>query len=373
MKRKIKICFIGTAIYPLFNPSIKAVYGGSEIQLFFLGKELAKEENIEVSFLVGDFGQNLLEDYESIKIYKSLNPKANDNLFVKAKQASVYWEFFKKINADIYFTSTKNSLIGLIGLFCKIHHKKHIHRTASKAEVDKNYLSYGFLDKIFLWGMKNSNQVITQTLRHQEMLKKNFNISSLVLKNSFVITQPINRLSDKDYILWVGRYDYMKKPEKFLMLSTFFPKHNFLIICPQPKSEQFSQKWMNLKEEAQKLTNVRFLNKIPLSEIQIYFNKAKVFVNTSDFEGFPNTFIQAGIGRTPILSLNVNPDDFITNWNCGYFSYNAFEKMKQQLAILLHNSQDWLEKSNQIFKYVENNHNIKKNVNILKKKILNSL
>jgi glycosyltransferase involved in cell wall biosynthesis len=74
--------------------------------------------------------------------------------------------------------------------------------------------------------------------------------------------------------------------------------------------------YANIENEASKLRNVRFLGQIPYREVNQYLAKSKVLLNTSDVEGFPNTFLQAWARRVPIVSL-FDPDDIITREGLG--------------------------------------------------------
>lgn len=59
--------------------------------------------------------------------------------------------------------------------------------------------------------------------------------------------------------------------------------------------------------------------------MQKYYDRAKLFVNTSEYEGFPNAFVQACLAKTPILSFNVNPDRFIDANGLGLFCEDSLE------------------------------------------------
>lgn len=129
------------------------------------------------------------------------------------------------------------------------------------------------------------------------------------------------------------------------------------MIAPNEKYELAL--FNKISGEANKLSNLTFIEKVPFSEIQNYFNGAKMFIGTSDFEGFPNTYLQACIGGTPIVSLRINPDNFITTHNLGYCADGNMETMVEQIEKLLTNPADWKEKSANAYLYVKTYHDIK--------------
>lgn len=358
--KKIRICFIQTNVYNLFNDEDNSIHGGSELQLYLIARELSKNNDFEISFVTGDFGQKNIENYKKITLFKSFSPKSKDGILKKIVQAMKYFRLFKKINADIYFTSAANSTVGLASFFCKLNNKKHIHRTASESEV-KLSNNNSLLWRIFLYGLKNADLILTQNEQHKNLLKFNYNIKANLFRNSFIIPKNVLE-TNKEFILWVSRYDYMKNPHIFVELAERFPETKFIMICPSGNEKK--KEWNKFREEIEKrnITNFSFIEKVPFNMIQEYFNKANVFVNTSDFEGFPNTFLQAGVGKTPILSLNVNPDNFINEYNCGFFCENDFDKLVGYTKILINDKKVWQEKSENIFKYTKENHDIHKNV-----------
>jgi len=362
----IKICFIQLWSYPIAFNYPNQLLGGSEVQLSLIAKKLAENKSFEVSFIVGDFGQKKIEKKANILFYKLCGLKKESGFFGKISKAIKYFNLMKKIDADVYFTSAAGPDIGVISIFCKILGKKHVHRVASNIDVDETYIKRsGLSGLLYGYGLKNSNAIMVQSKDQQYTLLKYHAIKSTIVKNSFKIYR--RRIKHKKIILWVGKARRLKKPELFIDLSKEFPKENFVMICPIANEElnYFSQ----VKSKAGEVENLQFIKLVQFSKIQKWFNEAKVFVNTSEYEGFPNTFLQAGLGKTPILSLNVNPDNFLVAHNCGYSCNDNFIELKEKLHRLLVNKRESVDKGKNSFDYVKKNHDINKNILKIKKMI----
>jgi glycosyltransferase involved in cell wall biosynthesis len=245
--------------------------------------------------------------------------------------------------------------VGISAFYKNIFQKKMIYRTASLIDVDKSWINTnGLAGKFFRYGLENTDVLITQNKEHQHLVTNNHKIKALVLKNAFVV-QNYQQVS-KDFCLWVSRFDSMKKPDLFLKLAAQIPTEKFVMICPYNPSDY--KKWMSLKQRAEKIPNLTFIEKVPFHEIQDYFNQAKAFVNTSDYEGFPNTFLQAAQGKAPIVSLNVNPDNFLNEYDCGYFCENKFELLLEKTKQLLQNPDEIKQKGKKAYLNLKENHDI---------------
>jgi len=362
-KEKIKICFTSIGGYAFVDPEKCKIRGGMELQLYLLAKHLAKNKNFEIYFIVGDFGQKKIEKFNNIFFVKSVTPKQKDSKLKKLFYALKLWFIFKKINADIYFTSSANAIAGLTCLFCKLHKKIHIHRTANEKDINGLWVkNNGILGKIYEYGLKNSDLILTQHEDHKKMLKKEYGKSSIVFRNVFEVKEI--KHEKKEFFLWVSRCEKWKQPELFLSLAKKHPNNKFVMIMP--KSNEIKL-WKEIKEKTEKIKNLHFIEQVPFNEIQHYFNKAKIFINSSEYEGFPNTFLQTGLSQTPVLSLNINPENFITKYDCGYFCNNNFEEMVKNLKKMLMNEEILNKKGENIFEYVKKYHNIEKGVNQLEK------
>jgi glycosyltransferase involved in cell wall biosynthesis len=91
-----------------------------------------------------------------------------------------------------------------------------------------------------------------------------------------------------------------------------------------------------LKMAAQDYDNFEYLGEIPQEDVNEYLAKSHLLVNTSIFEGFSNTFIQAWMRKVPVVSLSVDPDKLLSKEGLGYCSGN-FESLVDDVQRLIEN------------------------------------
>jgi glycosyltransferase involved in cell wall biosynthesis len=324
--KKIRVCFISPKAYPIFNPQVESVFGGAEVDTYMIATELAKDRGFDVSFIVADYGQPQKEVRENVRILKSLNFKQNP-----LTGAREIWKALKRADADIYMMKTASAGVPLVQHFCRKYNKRFIYKTAHQRECDGSYLrQHPMLGRLFARSLKKAARVITQNQQDQDNLKQRFNIDSIVIANGHRIAESTE--SEKEMILWVGRSTAVKGPRRFLELAKALPQEPFVMICQRATGDTV---YDDLKANAAKIDNVQFIERVPFGEVDHYFEKAKIFVNTSDSEGFPNTFIQACKASTAILSYAVNPDQFLDEQRCGMCCNTDMSTLITQLRKLL--------------------------------------
>jgi glycosyltransferase involved in cell wall biosynthesis len=88
-----------------------------------------------------------------------------------------------------------------------------------------------------------------------------------------------------------------------------------MIMAPAPNQDDSMYRVL-----ARDADNFEYKGFLPFHETQKYFFRARVFVCTSDREGFPNVFLQAWQAECPVVSLTIDPDGVIEKQDIGRVS-----------------------------------------------------
>jgi glycosyltransferase involved in cell wall biosynthesis len=261
----------------------------------------------------------------------------------------------RQANAQIYFQETLSLGTFLVAMFCRIYKRKFVYRTANQGEADGSHIELRrWTSKAMRWSLKHTAQVIVQNETDKSAIKNTTGINSMVIPNAHQLSS-FSEDINKDIILWVGRSTKIKRPDLFVKLAAAVPQEHFVQICQEATDDK---KYEELLAEAKQAQNLEFIKRVNFHDIDQFFQRAKIFINTSDSEGFPNTFVQACKNRTPILSLVVNPDNFLDKNKCGLCAEGNWQKFIDDVK-LLSEPETAREYGQNGLEYVRKNHDIK--------------
>lgn len=336
----------------VFNKNSKKTFGGATVQLYNIAKKISTLENFRISSIINDYKTIQFDDSSYFHFIKTYN--SNDFFILKT---------FKIIRA--LFKSKQEVIIQrgltlescLFSFFCRIVGVKFIFMFAHDRELEGRYQHTDKKCLIFNLLLNCASALITQSKQQFQMIPEKYIKKSYIVSSGYEI--PLynkDAVEHKKIILWVGRLEPWKRPEIFMELALCFPEEKFVMIAP--KARNYELYFEETSQKTKTIPNITFIDFVHYSEIDLYFRESKVFINTSVAEGFPNTFIQAGITQTPVISLVVDPDNFIQNNDVGFVCNNNINILRQNLKLLLTNKTILTEKSENIYNYVYKNHNI---------------
>ncbi len=325
----MKLLFLSSYAHLVLERSTSRVSGGAELQVALLARELARL-GVEVVIVGGDTGQQDGVVIEGVKIRSGGKFHSGNAVAMLASIPKVFsvireerpdWVFLLGWTAWMAVVVAMRGVLGYrAGFICGLD---------SELTGDfrrENPVRGG----LFEWGVAKCDLRYAMTEHQRELFaKRGWNCAmyrNLILPRVF--ENEGGKLVD---FLWVSRCQPVKRPHLFLDLVEALPERLFEMICPREDVGL----WESVASRAKKMANLRFIEKVPYHEIQQHYDAARVFVNTSEWEGWPNSFIQAGLGRTSLLSLAVNPDGIFERFGLGCFAGGDIEKLKAQAQAMI--------------------------------------
>ncbi|PLX21802.1 hypothetical protein C0584_01720 [Candidatus Parcubacteria bacterium] len=361
MDKKTKVCFVSIFSYPLFNPDCDLTFGGAEVQISLIAKELARDENLDINVIVADTGQGEMEIHEGVKVHKAYKRGLGK---INALGAPfVLYKKLKSINPDVVVCRAAGVEVGIAGFYAYKNKKKFIYSIAHFDDLTGKH-SRGLRGLIYQLGFNLATNYIAQTEDQKKYLEKKTQKKISIIKNSFPAPKDLKEKMNTSKVLWIGRSVDFKRPEKFIELAELMPEKKFEMVLQKTAV----QRWEELRKHARGVRNLKFIEKIPFEKINAVFQSSSLYVNTSTEEGFPNTFIQSTMYGVPIISLNINPDNFINEYRCGVCCDDDVERMASMINSILSDRGRYQMFSDSAKRYFSQNHDIK--VNILKWKEL---
>jgi glycosyltransferase involved in cell wall biosynthesis len=106
--------------------------------------------------------------------------------------------------------------------------------------------------------------------------------------------------------------------------------------------------------------NVEIIEHMRFAALESVYAGATSFVSTSSFEGFPNTFLQAAKFAVPILSLDVDPDGFVTRHGCGIVAAGDLDRLAEAVQAVAKNPELRARYGDAGRRYVDEFHDVRK-------------
>ncbi len=370
---KKKICFVMP-----FHISQRG--GGAEVQAWLYAKELA-QRNYDVYYVA----KSQLKKFSPINIIDNVKIYwIKDSVHFEWLNSIKYYKVLNKIKPDIIVQRMTSFVTGLLGLYTSRNKNKFIwictgdpipqkwYFIKRQKLLTKNSKKCFIIKWIFMlnalvtdlarnYGMKKVSVAFTQNEKQNYELKKSYRINSEKILPCTELTESNienqGTINEK-IILWVSNLSLNKQPELFIELAKLFDGIDFKFVMIGSRNEKLFTE--NLFANVPK--NLMWLGKLSYKDTLYWFDKAYVFVNTSGYEGFPNTFAQAWIRGIPVITLGIDPDALIRTHNLGFVTHSLNE-MKEKILELSINKTVYNEFNTRIKKYAVENMTVEKAVN----------
>lgn len=326
--RKPRVCFVSEskATYGLLTGGdMSNTVGGAEVQQTLLAPALHKL-GYSVVFLVPDLGQpdEVVTDQgiTVIKTREQYKPSTGARHYIQ--DVRLLFRAMRRADADIYYQMTSATITGIIALYCKLKRKPFVFSIASNMDLDgttRRQLK-PLYHKLYWYGLTRATVIVVQTEDQMRLLKESVGKDGVLIWSTFSAPDESEQQEERRYVLWVGSFRDVKRPEMFIELASRLPQYEFVMVGGPWKSQE--SMFGEMRVRAERVPNLHLTGGVPYKEVGKYFAGAKVFVNTSSIEGFPNTYMQAWCRGVPVIAT-FDADTLISRYGLGKFCANLDE------------------------------------------------
>ncbi len=253
-KRKAHVCFVAPYAWPVLSrdPNIQVV-GGAEVQQCILARLLAAN-GYRVSMISLDYGQPSPALVDGITVYKSFREDAG---------------------------------VPVLRFL----------------QIGQEQIVLGRDRWLYRRGLARVDRIVAQNPFQIESCRRNHKRDATLIPSCYELPKEA-KPGNGDRVLWVGTIHSYKRPHWLLDIAERLPERRFVVIGgPSVGGERLKPGYYEeVRDRAAHLPNVEFTGFLPLAQVEPWFDRARLLVSTSVYEGMPNVFLQAWARAVPTVA-----------------------------------------------------------------------
>jgi len=311
--------------------------GGSERVITLLANEFARRSDLETHVIVyGNDAPSVYELSEKVTVHRPAFKFDNRvRLLSTLRRLGFLRRTIKKGRYDalLSFGDRWNNFVMLacLGLNARVFLSDR-----SSPELDIGRLQTWLRAILY----PRATGLLAQTSRARDMARRRgLNDRICVVPNPVVMQQLAAESGRQNTILSVGRmiatrnYDHLIK----IFASLNADDWKLIIVGDDSQGQRHRHYLSNLVDRLGISERVEFTGE--RSDVQSFYDRAKIFAFTSSSEGFPNAVAEALSSGLPVISYDcvAGPSDLITSGENGYlvklFDDRAFRKHLRELMV----------------------------------------
>lgn len=296
--------------------------GGAEYQAKCIVEELIRRRSYDVLYLARNIPPDLRPEGYRVANIATRN-RLNRHAF--AFDAPRLYAMLRRAAPDVIYQRGLLPYTAVAAHYARRHGAHLIFHAAHDDDVrpvpiaGRSPNGLRALDRrIGLHGLRRANSIVVQSRQQGAQLEANFGRRAAALMRNFHPAPPDPGAKPAaTEVVWVANLKPAKRPEAFVALAERFRDHGdvrFHMVGACGDRVRYAE----LLERIAALPNLHYHGALDMDGVNALLTRARVFVNTSESEGFPNTYIQAWQRRVPVLSLDIDPDGVLEAERIGH-------------------------------------------------------
>jgi len=233
-----------------------------------------------------------------------------------------FWAALKKSAPDLIYARLPNDFLWMVNIFTRLHPKaRFMYALANDRECSPwqaRLPNSWFHNSLYAVALRNANIVAVQHEEQAPLVSrythgKITRVPNLVHRVAPEIRQ--RQKTDID-VIWIAQIRPQKQLSILLDAAEQLPQLQFAVVGGFADARSQTE----LTPRMEGLQNVRYFGPIAHEEVMQVLARSRVIVNTSCWEGFPNTMLEAWSLGVPVVSLQIDPGGVICRERIGLLS-----------------------------------------------------
>src|SRR5215471_2753839 len=174
---------------------------------------------------------------------------------------------------------------------------------------------------LYAWCLPWCDRIFVQHGRQLSHLSTRWRTKASIFPGIVSQTSAVKPHSERpNYVAWVGVLRQHKRPDRLIEIARKAPDIHF-IVCGGPTTFRAPPNYgEQIGSALRALPNVDYRGQVAPEKTLRIIADASLLLSTSDEEGFPSVFLEAWSSGTPVVSLEIDPDQIIQRYGIGALS-----------------------------------------------------
>jgi glycosyltransferase involved in cell wall biosynthesis len=348
------VAFYQPWIGPLLAAAPETATGGAETHVFIVARALA-DRGHRVAVITWPVETELPESIDGVRILQlpPLKRVWPISRFIRVVRLA---QTLRLADARVLVQKNASFETGLVGLFARRHRRRFVWAASNVVDFDYAQIERSRTSRfLFRLGVRLANARVVQTEEQLQLCRDTFGLPATVIPNP---AEPSpTPAGPARAFLWAARCAPYKRPEAYVELARSVPEAHFRMVVhvTHPSEEALLEE---LHRAAEELPNLEVLGPRPRADLLEMMDSAVAIVNTADFEGMPNVFLEGWARGVPALALTHDPDGVVEREGLGGFARGSSERLGELAADLWANRENQADLARRCREHVATRHSI---------------
>jgi glycosyltransferase involved in cell wall biosynthesis len=370
---KPSICFVARNAYAVISGRTDLGHiGGAEVQQALIARELVRR-GYPVRFVTLDHGQPDGIEHDGIRVHKMYTKQAGlpGLRFISPRWTGMH-KALTRANCDICYQRAAGAETGQVAFWCRRNRRRFLYAAAGDPDCDRSLWRVKTWRErlLYKYGLFRADPVIVQTAHQQNLLSESFGLHSELIR-SCAADPGIESVNPPNFaeprLVWLGRITRQKALDHVLAFAQLCPEIQFDLVGDSNAHSDYAR---DIIARAEQLPNIHLHGRVPHSQVSRYYEQALALLCTSDWEGFPNTFVEAWSRGRPVVT-RWDGDNLVNTHDLGLYSQDV-EALAAQTRRLIQQPDIWHRHSQAARNHYQQTHSIKAAVDAYERVFLRS-